>query len=82
MMTRYFVLCSLVRLEKRGFVVTVANNVEQALPLAKANPPEYAVVDLKMDGASGLVLTKAVARTRSCHPHCDADGVCQHSHCR
>lgn len=47
-------------LEKRGFAVSVANNVEQALPLAKANPPEYAVVDLKMDGASGLVLTKAL----------------------
>jgi two-component system response regulator RegA len=54
------VFCSVLTraLEKRGFVVTVANNVEQALPLAKANPPEYAVVDLKMDGASGLVLTK------------------------
>jgi two-component system response regulator RegA len=47
-------------LEKRGFVVTVASNVEQALPVARANPPEYAVVDLKMDGASGLVLTKAL----------------------
>lgn len=47
-------------LEKRGFAVTVANNVEQALPLAKANPPEYAVIDLKMSGASGLVLTKAL----------------------
>ena len=47
-------------LEKRGFDVTIAHNVEQALPLAKNNPPEFAVVDLKMDGASGLVLTKAL----------------------
>ena len=47
-------------LEKRGFEVTIANNVEQALPLARTNPPEFAVVDLKMDGASGLVLTKAL----------------------
>ena len=47
-------------LEKRGFSVVVAHSVEQALPLAQANPPEYAVVDLKMDGASGLVLTKAL----------------------
>lgn len=52
------VLCR--ALEKRGFDVTLANNVEQAMPLAKANPPEFAVVDLKMDGASGLVLTKAL----------------------
>jgi two-component system, response regulator RegA len=43
-------------LDKRGYAVTTADSVEQALPLAIANPPEYAVLDLKMDGASGLVL--------------------------
>jgi two-component system, response regulator RegA len=45
-------------LSKRGFTVCVANSVEQALPLAEANPPEFAVVDLKMNGVSGLVLVK------------------------
>ena len=45
-------------LEKRGYAVTSAESVEQALPLAAANPPEYAVLDLKMDGASGLVLVQ------------------------
>ena len=45
-------------LEKRGFAVAVAHSVEQALPLAEANPPEFAVVDLKMEGASGLVLIR------------------------
>ena len=45
-------------LGKRGYAVTVAHSVEDATPLAKANPPEYAVVDLKMSGASGLVLVK------------------------
>ena len=45
-------------LEKRGFAVTTANSVEQALPLAIENPPEFAVLDLKMDGASGLVLVQ------------------------
>ena len=45
-------------LEKRGFAVTVAHSVEQATPLAKDNPPEYAVIDLKMNGAPGLVLVK------------------------
>ncbi|HEY3325908.1 MAG TPA: response regulator transcription factor [Novimethylophilus sp.] len=43
-------------LGKRGFCVTAAENVEQAL--AEANLPEYAVVDLKMPGPSGLVLVK------------------------
>jgi two-component system, response regulator RegA len=46
-------------LEKRGFAVITAESVEQALPLANANPPEYAVLDLKMEGgASGLVLVQ------------------------
>lgn len=45
-------------LEKRGFAITSAESVEQALPLAIASPPEYAVLDLKMDGASGLVLVQ------------------------
>ena len=47
-------------LDKRGFAVTVAHSVEAALPLAQANPPEYAVLDLKMDGASGLVLVRTL----------------------
>ncbi len=47
-------------LEKRGFAVTVAHSVEEALPLAQAAPPEYAVVDMKMQGASGLVLIRAL----------------------
>lgn len=47
-------------LTKRNFSVTVAHSVEQALPLAAANPPEYAVVDLKMSGASGLVLIQSL----------------------
>ncbi len=50
------VLCR--ALEKRGFAVSVAHNVEEASPLARQNPPEFAVVDLKMSGASGLTLVK------------------------
>lgn len=52
------VLCE--ALKKRGFEVAVAHSVEEALPLARENPPEYAVVDLKMDGASGLTLVAAL----------------------
>lgn len=47
-------------LEKRGFAVTVAHSVEQALPLAQAGPPAYAVADLRMGGASGLALVQAL----------------------
>ena len=45
-------------LGKRGFAVTIAHSVEQALPLAEGNPPEFAVIDLKMGGAPGLALVK------------------------
>jgi two-component system response regulator RegA len=34
--------------------------VEQAIPLARSNPPEFAVVDLKMGGAPGLALVKVL----------------------
>lgn len=47
-------------LEKRGFAVTAAHSVEQAIPLAEGNPPEFAVVDLKMGGAPGLALVKVL----------------------
>ncbi len=49
-----------IALEKRGFCVTVAHSVEQAIPLAQGNPPEFAVVDLKMGGAPGLALVKVL----------------------
>lgn len=47
-------------LTRRGFCVSVAHSVEQALPMAAENPPEFAVVDLKMDGAPGLALVRAL----------------------
>lgn len=45
-------------LEKRGFAVSSAEDVETASALAAVNPPEYAVIDLKMPGPSGLVLVQ------------------------
>ncbi|MBI5752595.1 MAG: response regulator transcription factor [Hydrogenophilales bacterium] len=45
-------------LEKRGFAVSSAADVDAASALAAANPPEYAVIDLKMPGPSGLVLVQ------------------------
>lgn len=48
-------------LTRRGYAVTVAHDVAAAMAVAEANPPEFAVVDLKMSGASGLVLVKRLA---------------------
>ena len=40
----------------RGLRVSVANSAEAGLALAREDLPDYAVLDLKMDGDSGLVL--------------------------
>lgn len=45
-------------LERRGFFVRTAENVEQGIALAREASPEYAIVDLKMPGPSGLELVK------------------------
>lgn len=48
-------------MRKRGFLVTLANNAETAFELAKNEAPEFALVDLKMSGNSGLVLVRQLA---------------------
>lgn len=44
--------------KRRGYAITVAHSAEEALALVQENSPEYAVVDLKMPGSSGLVLVE------------------------
>jgi two-component system response regulator RegA len=43
-------------LVRRGFKVALAHDVDGALAHARAEPPDYAVIDLKMSGNSGLTL--------------------------
>lgn len=43
-------------LAKRGYAVQTAHNAQQALDCARQSPPDYAVLDLKMPGESGLSL--------------------------
>lgn len=43
-------------LARRGFAVSTAGSAEEAIDIASELTPEYAVVDLKMPGASGLEL--------------------------
>ncbi len=45
-------------LANRGFNVSTAPDVDTAISVAEASPPEFAVVDMKMPGPSGLVLIK------------------------
>jgi two-component system response regulator RegA len=47
--------------ERRGYQVLTANGLEKALALLQDHNPDYAVVDLKLDGeASGLVCVQAL----------------------
>jgi two-component system response regulator RegA len=49
-------------LDRRNFEVTVAHSVEEALLKIQEDKPEFAVVDMKMSGASGLVLVEALKK--------------------
>jgi two-component system, response regulator RegA len=58
------VLCEVLAraLLRRGFTVTIAHSVDEALRAVEADPPEYAVIDLKLPDQSGL---KLIARLKS-----------------
>src|SRR5690606_39608072 len=43
-------------LTRRGLQVDTAGDAEEAMVVAQRRKPDYAVLDLKMDGDSGLVL--------------------------
>lgn len=43
-------------LTRRGLRVNTAGDAEEAMQLARQEQPDYAVLDLKMEGDSGLVL--------------------------
>ncbi|WP_211826970.1 response regulator transcription factor [Kistimonas asteriae] len=47
-------------LRRKGFEVIVADGVDNAHSLLTRYQPDYAVVDLKMEGASGLALIPAL----------------------
>jgi len=47
-------------LRARGFEVRTAGSFEEAMALARAESPEYAIVDLRMPGRSGLELVKSL----------------------
>jgi two-component system response regulator RegA len=44
--------------ERRSFSVSTASNYHEALEQARREPPELAVVDLRMEGPSGLELVR------------------------
>ncbi|MBI5450059.1 MAG: response regulator transcription factor [Gammaproteobacteria bacterium] len=53
-------------MERKGYSVQLAHDVASALDIAEQESPEFAVVDLKMPGGSGLLL---VQRLRELDQH-------------
>lgn len=52
-------------LHRRGFNCVIAHNVAEALELAQQQPFDRAIVDLKMEGPSGLTL---IPQLKECQP--------------
>jgi len=50
-------------MEARGFVVDTAESVSEGITKAKANPPKYAVVDLRLGDGNGLDVVEAIRST-------------------
>lgn len=51
-------------LETRGFAVTLAGSVSDAVAAVEAAPPAFAVLDLRLDDGSGLTIVDAVRAAR------------------
>jgi two-component system response regulator RegA len=51
-------------MEKRGFRLTLASGVKEAIALAKADPPDFAVVDLRLEDGDGLDVVNAIHELR------------------
>jgi len=51
-------------MEKRGFEVAMSETVAEGIRLVKANPPAYAVVDLRLNDGNGLDVVEALHDAR------------------
>jgi two-component system response regulator RegA len=50
---------------QRGFVVSAVGTVDEALAIARSNPPQFAVVDLRLEDGDGLDVVKALHDRRA-----------------
>lgn len=51
-------------LEARGFEVTLVGGVAEAIQAVKANPPAFAVLDLRLDDGNGLQVVETIQAER------------------
>ena len=52
-------------MEGRGFQVETADSVEEAVAKARANPPAFAVVDMRLGDGNGLDVVAAIREKRT-----------------
>jgi two-component system response regulator RegA len=52
-------------MEQRGFVVTSAEGVDEGIAAIRAEPPAYAVIDLKLEDGSGLDIVTVLREVRA-----------------
>ena len=52
-------------MEGRGFVVTTAESVEEAVVSVRASPPAYAVIDMRLGDGNGLDVVSAIRERRA-----------------
>ncbi|WP_349322491.1 response regulator [Asticcacaulis sp. MM231] len=63
---------------RRGFKVYISHSTEHALRAAPRFKPDFAVVDLRMDGASGLDCLAGLHALSSKNADCRPDRLRQH----
>ena len=51
-------------MENRGFSVQTAETIAEATTLVQENPPEYAVVDMRLDDGNGLSVIEQIHKAR------------------
>ena len=52
-------------MEKKGFVVKEAKSVSEGLEIVRKSPPNFAVVDLRLEDGNGLDVIKELSKSKS-----------------
>ena len=52
-------------MEKKGFIVKEAKTVSEGLQVVKKTPPNFAVIDLRLEDGNGLDVVKELSKNRS-----------------
>ena len=52
-------------MEKKGFVVREAKSVSEGLEIVKKSPPNFAVIDLRLEDGNGLDVIKELNKSKS-----------------